>query len=809
MTSASEWRKYMSPTDGRLSVGPRILFALSSDKDEDTETKIRQLRRDGARSLSLTSNWTIAKRLWLEAEKLLLGDGSQKEFQEYLSTGQYHSFTMLGEWLQSDWEFEPVVRELHDSIYCNEDASLIHEGQDLETSHVGDEVFRQRTLYQKLMADLLRVESSPAHWIAERGPEVYGDFMFDYLDKCRGSAWQLRTAQRISWNFTSVSWFDGLNKCSTFQVFENPLPRMDYCPWLKKDLSPSGFPRFLWHIPSNRTLDTLELPQKVQYTCISHTWGRWRDKQWARIQGVPWEVPLNSRFNVVELPDTFSKIRGRFTTEYIWIDLFCIPQQADDPMLASITTQEIARQAAIFQNASACIAWLNYVDDWVGEYCTVGWLSGKHAVLSRQPGMGIAGSVIQAAEQGCNVQLQLTKLSAPTSGLPMWRQKLVKGHESLSLWWHGLRNLPSAYDCEPSDWFSGVWTLQEAYLRPNMVLADKHWNVLCDPAGEPTSLEELFTLNDVVWSLGEFGTQVIGRFLIRGHGIEDLPINDVVQIHMIADFRKDCPPGPLQLNEMIVKTCMSPKGVGSRVEPLVQANKRICTAGRHGRAQAIMSSMGVAEWFESKPQVEDKDLVLDMYPRAFLHEAASKIGPDFYLLLKRSPSPWATLNPFARFSGTMLPFEKARDSSYRGGLVTRRRMPVYSNSDDLHPSVSSWQIQRNGSIEIARAAILASTREQGPLSHTAVLLKIWGSRQREYQRVILSDWIATQPKALDTFAVYLTRGGWYNAGVILQGWHKHIHNTRRTTKLVKVGNFDVIQDSLAVPISQPVDWTVL
>ena len=805
--STSRWREFVSPNASRFSTGPRILFALSSNKNGHTEMKIGQLGREEARSLSKDSNWIIAKGLWLHAERLSLDEHVKHGFQKFLSTSQYHSFVMLRDWLHSKYEIEAVVREFYNSLFCDEGESLIHEGRNLGDSHVANEGFRQRTLYQKVMADLFRVEFSPAHWVAERQEDVFGDLLFHHLDECRRLAWQARTAQRISWRFTTTSWNEGLDKCSEFSTFEDPLPRIDYCPWLTKDSSRSGFPRYLWHVPSKKTVDTIHLPRRVKYTCISHTWGRWRQEERIRIPEVPWRVPLNARFDVVGLPDTFYKLKDRFATEYIWIDLFCIPQQADDPQFALISTNEIARQAAIFQNATVCIAWLNYVTHWVAEYCSIGWLSGKYAVLGSQPGMCMADSLIEAAEHGCNLPLQLTALSKPIFGYPKWRRKLLEDHDRLRKWWRGVRKVSHYYHFEPSDWFSGVWTLQEAYLRPNMVLANKDWFVLCDPAGEPISLEELFTLSHVVWSLGSYGTQVIGNFLLKGHGVEDAPMDDLMQIHVKSGFRAKCPPGPRQLEALIAKTHLFTRSTGSRIDPLIQANGRFCTAGRRGRAEAIMSSLGITDWFNSKPHVETNDLVLEMYPLEFLREATSKIGPDFYLASNESPSPWVIFDPFTRLAGTMLPFGRARDSRYRMRSLTERGTVPCGNADNLHPSVTSWQIQRNGSVRIHQAAILASNKEQSTLSHSKVMLGFWGSRFSDSQEATLSDWIAKQPKMFDTFAVCLTRGGSHNVGLIFQG-----RRLGKSTRLVKVGFFAIGPDSLAyyaVPISQHVNWIVI
>lgn len=83
-----------------------------------------------------------------------------------------------------------------------------------------------------------------------------------------------------------------------------------------------------------------------------HTWGRWRCSGDAvTVDGIPWDVPRNTRFNILDLPEVLSKV---FRHGYLRMDLFCIPQ--DGSIRANI---EISRQAMIFSNANAVIAWLD------------------------------------------------------------------------------------------------------------------------------------------------------------------------------------------------------------------------------------------------------------------------------------------------------------------------------------------------------------------------------------------------------------------------------------------------------------------
>ena len=573
-----------------------------------------------------------------------------------------------------------MVQWFHHSLYDTGTEGLVHECQD-DDSHIANEMFRQLTLYQKVMADLFRIEFSPAHWAGaeEDQPGSHGLRMtrFGEVDECRRLAWQARTAQRISWKFTSVSWGQGMDISTNCNVFKNSPARMDYCPWLNRDLSRDGFPKYLWNIREKKTVDTANFTKPEKYTCVSHTWGRWRKKKWAQIPNIPWLVPLNTRFDVEALPDTFYNMKDRFTTDYIWIDLFCMPQDTSDPHLAKVLTEEIPRQAVIFQNATSCIAWLNYIHHWVAEYCAIGWLSAKYMELTSQPGMGDVQPILNVAKHGCYLPLHLTRLEPPTFGRPKWKAKPILWHDRLHKWWRWKWRTFPVYHLEPSDWFSGVWTLQEAYLRPNMVLANEEWNVLSDAVGEPISLEELFALVHVVFSLGSWGTRVLGHFLIEGHGIENCPVDAVTKLNYDQNFNQQTPPGPRQLEAMVAKTHLFSRSVGSRVESLIQANGRFCTAGRSGRAEAIMSSLGVTDWFKEKPRVTDDDLVLGMYPLRFLQEAASAIGPDFYTTSVDLPSFGPVFNSFTRRTGSMRPFRHAKEAKYRTASITTRGMLPY------------------------------------------------------------------------------------------------------------------------------------
>ena len=57
---------------------------------------------------------------------------------------------------------------------------------------------------------------------------------------------------------------------------------------------------------------------------------------------------------------------------FIWLDLFCIPQDGSDR-----AEKEIANQSAIFKGSQNCIAWINDADSWDNLQGALDWLSLK------------------------------------------------------------------------------------------------------------------------------------------------------------------------------------------------------------------------------------------------------------------------------------------------------------------------------------------------------------------------------------------------------------------------------------------------
>jgi hypothetical protein len=236
------------------------------------------------------------------------------------------------------------------------------------------------------------------------------------------------------------------------------------CPWLKVRETEERSPFYLWDIGQQCTVQVDLLPETPKYTCITHTWGRWLDTKNgpAKVCGVPWDVPRNTRFSVTELPKTLSTA---FVSGYIWLDLLCIPQ--DRSVLALI---EISRQAMIFSQADSVIAWLN--DNETGWSClqqSAKWLSLFY----------VARSIDK-------------EYIGPQKASPAECENAADDFMELIV---EVSNEPDAENgFSPLGWFTSLWTLQEACLRPDLAICDKDWNLLATENGTVITLDCLVAL---------------------------------------------------------------------------------------------------------------------------------------------------------------------------------------------------------------------------------------------------------------------------------------------------------------------------
>lgn len=239
------------------------------------------------------------------------------------------------------------------------------------------------------------------------------------------------------------------------------------CPWLENDPAAAGLPYFLWDAEQFRTVKVEELDSIQPYIALSHTWGRWqrRDPETdepilASVKGVPWLVPENDRFDVRRLPELLLQLRG---ARYVWIDLFCIPQDR-----SSLARREIAKQAAIFRNSSEAIAWLNDVSGWTNLESALQWMLAQY--INRK-----ANDTFFSAQMP-------QRPNAPASHPIEFFNKLPNTQDALE-------------DDILNPWFTSLWTLQEFCLRPDMHFYDRNFLPLCPQAGlTPVSLADIAAL---------------------------------------------------------------------------------------------------------------------------------------------------------------------------------------------------------------------------------------------------------------------------------------------------------------------------
>ena len=623
----------------------------------------------------------------------------------------------------------------------------------------------RKSVYNSILFDLFNREFNPYHW----EPHVR-ETLLRTLQDSRIKAIQHATAQRLGYTtYTNLKSLKMNDTGPYMGSIDKP------CPWLRRG-EHKELPFFLWNVEEKRTIIVNELSaDPEEYCCVSHTWGRWR-KEAVRIDGVPWLVPGNEKFDVENLPEHLQQIRPRI--RFICIDLFCIPQNGSPK-----ADEEINRQALIFQNASRCIAWINDARQWGGTMKALDWLGISYLHATTSPGIYDTETLLHSLENEANCISELfssqidpaeikTRHSAGLLAASGPRSALSDEVETL---------------VEPANWFSSLWTLQEAMLCPNITFVSRDWMPLNDRADTPVPLDAfLIFINivDTVWRNGmsykAFTTGNMIRYS-RHSGLLDSDENFRSNAHQYLYLK--WPDGPRQLHELCLLTRLdnlleSPSPIGL----LMVANVRQCTGSR---APAIMSALGVTEWYKSKSiRKADSDLVLNTYPLAFVKEAASKLGPSFYesVLIPRNLTERDMFNSSQR--GSMMPFSATNGwYSYIQAVPLHRRVNVQD-----HPAVKTWTIKQNGSVDIKQAGIVASTETSCSQAESPMLLAIPNHKSASLY-CPFGDWAKTLPGGSCAYAVSLLRDSHGQYGLIFQGPRKMWFLTQR---LVKVGTFSFL-----------------
>ena len=595
----------------------------------------------------------------------------RSSFMVSLSTPQQVSWTLLEEWRLARYQ-EPKLSEAAmtalEAAASSSTPPRSFQGKFDPEPHRSS--LSEKSVYHATMFRLLALEFNPTCW------EPYvKDVCMATLKKARKLGLAYASAQRLGYACYTALIGATVPKHTSF-IGSN----QDPCPWLPQRSCSDEMPHYLWDVEGMHTIVAGDLHSKPEYCCVSHTWGRWRKEPPIHVDGVPWLVPQNDRFVVENLPHLLRSIQPH--PKYTWLDLFCIPQDGSPK-----ANEEINRQAAIFQNASRCLAWQNDILDWSMTRNALIWLGLSFLHTTSVPGLYRTEDLLPNAydeAEGCGELFPQLSDDDLTQAIP--------ANDTSG------RGIGKAFE-EPATWFSSLWTLQEAMLCPDMSLVDRYWTQLTDPSGLPVPFNTFFLIIDTIndhWNKGRAYKTHEGQITHYDVHLRSLSdYDDKLHLNWPRAARQFVLLADLTRMDYLF-------GTSSPTTLLFAANLRQSTSSR---APAIMSALGITDWY-SKAEMDDKRLVLGCYPLAFVREAASKLGASFYTSISRRqkiPRASGISDSGREHYGSMMPF-----SATTGWLSRIIGVPAHIPHEvEDHPAVSSWRINSDGSVTVGLAGIVA------------------------------------------------------------------------------------------------------
>lgn len=664
-------------------IGPLIPLSIHLDQFEGTKSQDRILP------------WGAAVRNWARFHDLAQSPSSG--LMGSLSGAQKSAYQVLAEWwtsTYSDSRLLNTAKEHMTSLAMVVDLSdpRPHEDDDERIHAIA--AGTEASLYHSHCFDLFLFEFHPYCW-----EPCLADWLLDDLQSLRQDTVAQAICQRMAFSFVSSAPRVGLEADLFYP--EPPRESARYSDGIRP---PREKPYYLWDTRLRCTVKLHEIQEcdTLKYTCISHTWGRWRKEpwQWATLPGVPWSVPEITRYDVSQLPDEL----GRLGARYIWFDLFCIPQAGDQTRMDI----EISIQAEIFRGAHRCIAWMNHCQTFQGLNAAVEWLALKYLKTTSRPLDG---------------QSTFDTLDGRLDSLRTWAKQAMELMQLPSDTHPRHGNRPASPRAsskkevsEPAAWFSSLWTLQEAALCPNLQLRSQDWTTLSDGSRQPITLTTLFLfIQETAWAVWAEGpVDKISFNDPRNYRIQVATMHASTSANQPKAIRKALPKGVAALQQLRTRTNLHQ--VLETLNPmaiLTNSNLRQYTGDR---APGIMSAIGVTDWYHRRHlDAEGQKLVLNVYPLAFVREAAMKLGAIFYSGLtensrfaaNRSTAISGTVDDYVG-SGTMLPFSDITgfdafvdffSNDLNVGLVTD------------HSSVKGWKIDADGSVRLTSAGIMASSSD--------------------------------------------------------------------------------------------------
>jgi hypothetical protein len=710
--------------------------------------------------------------------------GEWEDFFDTMGSEQAGSWKMINEWLTAAYHPQELADAALRAIWSPTSRPLFRNPRETgyKTSWFPIESKSEESLYHSEFCLLFSVEffEKDDDSTFQRGGKEYRDNYILMLKNERTSAMGFALCQSLA-HCVYISLCPETSR-ESITAAQHPLQNLaaspGRSPWLT-NMDHSIGPAYLWSVSERRTVEMKSPQAKKRYACVSHTWGRWKDGQaMAKLEGCPWNVPRNTIWDVAQIPEQLAVLGQRLGLEYIWFDLVCIPQTTSGE-LGRIAQEEIARQATIFRGSSICVCWLNYIDDWEGEKQSIEWLSLMFLELAMGWPYYPKTQQLLSAWKGGDIRSNLS----------------YNRSQDKYLGRTGNGEIGSSNDVR-TPWFSSLWTLQELCLCPDMILMSRIWEPLNDPFGRPVTLEKLANLSSHVYDLLEQGG--LGLSAERP-GLREQPLTQ----HPL----EVSPLSVNGLNLVFQHAHIAPISSRSRTSILMQANFRQCSAGR---AEAIMSAIGVVDWY--KPgQDNEQDLILGVYPAAFVNEAASKIGLEFAFVMKyfESTSAKEFLNGTKR--GSLLPFDEVNVEHY---MMSMSAIAVV-DSEWLDVIFESWEFLLSGSVRM-RKALIVGKHVLGKLEVISPELKVYITTQADPTKYALNplpleDWLRNQPSHFCTFVIAISK----RMGIVLSdfGWRlRNLEEGREEystpLSLVKMGAV-AGQFELYQRVVRKVDWIVL
>ena len=250
------------------------------------------------------------------------------------------------------------------------------------------------------------------------------------------------------------------------------------------------WPRRLLHVSSMTSFERqgeacYNGVERPLYNILSYTWGRYEIPSGPAlpVQNLTWRVPsINpERFTVDDFRNTL--LAASEGVEYVWVDIACIDQENWD-----VKMDEIGKQAGIFQNAKEAYIWLH---------------GATISTLQR-----LCDSLLALAARLDGEQTKVVHFNSEHQTTIHWDENdidsdIMVGEKTYlpeclsdSTWIQSLSE--TLQDLTADVWFSSLWTLQEAFLRPEaLVLSREGVKVQREGFGEISLALILMTMGEI------------------------------------------------------------------------------------------------------------------------------------------------------------------------------------------------------------------------------------------------------------------------------------------------------------------------